>query len=110
LITQPMELDLATAKELCPDPASRLRIVAAPLESAGADPLGALGSPTPTLSIDSSTRFAGDDRELERRVGASSCVVLEGGTWVDWWTVLEPRYKTTRLGRALRDAHARGAT
>lgn len=108
LMSRPFVLDAATAHELCSDGA-RLRIVAGADDATLLDPLASLGSATPTITVDASASFAGDDRDLARRAAAATCVVLEGGTWSSWWRLLEPSNKRTRLGQVVADRHARGA-
>jgi hypothetical protein len=51
----------------------------------------------------------GDDPALAARVAAGRCIVLEGGTWLEWWHALRPYGKQSELGHALVAAHAAGA-
>lgn len=102
--------DEPTARALCPDPKLRLRItIGIPAESS-IDVLAALGSPTPACAIDVAAPYPGDSRELAHRVRAARCLVLEGGTWLQWWRLLKPDDKLTGLGQAVIAAHASGAT
>jgi hypothetical protein len=107
LMSRPFVLDAATAHELCPD-GSRLRILASAPDASLVDPLEALGSSTPTLSVDADAPFAGDDAKLARGAASASCLVLEGGTWSTWWRLLEPSNKRTRLGQVVVERQARG--
>ncbi|MBL8860041.1 MAG: hypothetical protein JNL28_16145 [Planctomycetes bacterium] len=100
----------SVARRVCADPARRLVLHIGPPESRAHDPFSALGTPTPSASIRSEDTYPGDDRDLAARVSAQSCIVLSGGTWIEWWSVLKPNQKLTRLGRALVEAHATGTT
>jgi hypothetical protein len=107
VMSRPFELDLETAQALCPDRA-RLHIVVGDADPARIDPLGILGAPSATVNVDADALFAGDDMTLAQRATGASCLVLEGGTWSEWWRLLEPMNKRTRLGQVLVERHARG--
>lgn len=102
-------LPLDVARRVCADPTSRVRVTIGDPRPEDVDVLANLGSATPTLALRTGVDHPGDDPALASRVRAARCVVLEGGTWVDWWRALEPWHKTTELGRAVLDARASGA-
>lgn len=98
------------ARRLCADPQRVVGVAVAPRAADAVDPFASLGAPTRFTVLDLEREGAGDDEALAERVRTARCVVLAEGTWVAWWTVLEPNQKSTALGRALREAHRAGAT
>lgn len=106
---RPFELDLASARRLCPDPHKRLTLRIGSV-APGSDPLATLGAPGPVLVLDPTRPHAGDDRELARRLESATCIVLDGGTWLEWWLALRPYGKRSELGNALLSAHEHGVS
>lgn len=110
IVSGALVFEAETARALCPPDAERLRIDMGTDAARAVDVLTVLGSPTPAVAIDFETPFPGDDAQLAARARRARCLVLEGGTWIDWWSTLKPHGKLTRLGQAIVDAHRAGAT
>ena len=110
IATAALQFEEPLARKLCPDPMRRLILHMGTADDAPIDPLAGLGAPTPVALIHPSDTYPGDDRDWTARVAPQCCVVLTGGTWLQWWAALKPNGKLTRLGRALVDAQATGTS
>jgi len=87
------------------------RRVVLSLKTAGIaeDPFAGSGTEPLRFELDPSVEFAGDAREPAEAVRGARCVVLAGGSFLDWYRVMTPSDATTRLSEATRETHAAGA-
>jgi hypothetical protein len=100
-------LDAATCAEL----GGARRVLLAPGDAAGAfDPLSASSAPAVRVGLDPAAFRPGDARDPAELARSSTCVVLSGGAYMDWYRILTPGGSTTRLSDAIREAHAAGVT
>jgi hypothetical protein len=108
LVAEPFAFDAALGARLAP-PSAPPRVVLALDPAPGADPLepslGAAACAAPPAPGD-----APADLALAERVRAARCVELLGGTWVGWYTAATDARHERAWMRALREAHAEGAS
>lgn len=98
-------LDAATCAELG---GARRVLLCAGDPNGAFDPLGAASAPAVRIGLDPSAERAGDAREPAELARSAACVVLSGGTYMDWYRILTPGGSTTRLSEAIREAHSAG--
>jgi hypothetical protein len=107
LVGEGGRLDVSTCAELS---AGRRVLLCAGDPGKAPDPLAAAGSPAWTIALDPSVPHAGDEREPAERARSAGCIVLTGGSTLDWFKLLEPNGSRSNLSHAIREAHAAGAT
>lgn len=73
-----------------------------------ADPLAASSLAAKRVELDPGARHAGDATELARDASSAAAIELLGGTWLDWWKVLDFGGKSSRVAQAVREAHRAG--
>jgi cyanophycinase-like exopeptidase len=110
LCAEPFVLERALCDELCPGAtrtATRLKLTIG--DGAGApDLFAALDAEAVRVELDPQDVAAAETHALAAKVEGARAIELAGGTWIDWWVLLTPQNKPTRLCEALRAAHRSG--
>jgi len=105
LMAEPVELSQATARLLQPGRSRALLHVG---DLPRCDPLLRAGSRLETLRLDPANATLEQEAQAVQLVERSQCIVLCGGSWLDWWSLTHEVTRRNRFAQALQHAQRSG--
>lgn len=105
LMAEPVELSESTARLLQPY-GSRALLHVGDLPTC--DPLLRAGSSLETLRMDPANATFEQEARAVQLIERSRCIVLCGGTWIDWWSLTHEVTRRNRFAQALQHAQRSG--